>query len=79
MFVSTEAPEDFNEYHFEIGRFFSSPAATVDWIAHLHGKHWFDAKDFCFMMKRFREATGSSGALASYAYDDEELLGITGE
>jgi hypothetical protein len=63
LFVSTEAPEDLNEYHFEIERFFRSPQATIDWLAHLHEKEWFDANDFCAMMRRFREATGSYGGL----------------
>jgi len=64
LFVSTEAPEDFNEYHFEIVNFFKTPAATVDWLAHLHEKSWFDPDDFCQMMHRFREATNSFGALS---------------
>jgi hypothetical protein len=63
MFVSTEAPEDFDEYHFKIARFFASPAATVDWLAHLSEKSWFDAQDFACMMRRFRSATDSYFAL----------------
>ena len=63
LFVSTKAPEDFNEYHFEITSFFASPAASVDWLAHLSGKAWFDAADFCAMMRRFRKATDSYGAI----------------
>ena len=59
MFVSTEAPEDDAEYHFEIARFFASPAATVAWLAHLSEKGWFDAEDFVRMMRRFRAATNS--------------------
>jgi hypothetical protein len=57
MFVSTEAPEDDAEYHFKIERFFASPAATVDWLAHLSEKRWFDAEDFVGMMRRFRAST----------------------
>jgi hypothetical protein len=52
LFVSTEAPEDLGEYHFEIADFFKSPAATVDWLAHLSEKEWFEAKDFLAMMHR---------------------------
>jgi hypothetical protein len=63
LFVSTQADEDFNEYHFEIVEFFSSPASTVDWLAHLSEKGWFDAADFCAMIHRFREATDSFGGL----------------
>jgi hypothetical protein len=61
LFVSTEAPVDFNEYHFPIADFFRSPASTIDWLAHLRGKDWFNANDFCEMMKRFRKATDSYG------------------
>jgi hypothetical protein len=64
LFVSSEAPEDFNEYHFEIADFFKSPASTIDWLAHLHEKSWFDPSDFCQMIHRFREATISFGALS---------------
>jgi hypothetical protein len=63
LFVSTQAPENWNDYHFEIADFFKSPIATIDWLAHLHEKGWFDADDFCAMMERFREATDSYGAL----------------
>jgi hypothetical protein len=63
LFVSTEAPEDVNEYHLEIERFFRSPSSTVDWLAHLSQKHWFDPNDFLAMMHRFREATNSYFAL----------------
>lgn len=64
LFVSTDAPEDFNEYHFEIADFFKSPGATIDWLAHLHEKPWFDANDFCAMLHRFRKETDSFGALS---------------
>ena len=64
LFVSTKAPEDFNEYHFKIRDFFKSPSATVDWIAHLSEKSWFDPADFCAMIHRFRIATDSFGALS---------------
>jgi hypothetical protein len=63
MFVSLEAPEKPTDYHFEIKDFFKSPASTIDWLAHLNEKAWFDANDFCDMMHRFREATDSYGAL----------------
>jgi hypothetical protein len=64
MFVSTDAPEDVNEYHFPIAYFFQSPSATIDWLAHLNEKSWFDPKSFCDMIDRFREATDSYGALS---------------
>lgn len=46
-------------YPFEIVRFFNRPSGTVDWLAHLHRKVWFDAKEFTAMMHRFRKATSS--------------------
>lgn len=39
--------------------FFRSPAATVDWLAHMHEKAWMDWVDFMDMMYRFRHATNS--------------------
>ena len=63
LFVSTEAPEKGDEYHFPIADFFKSPSATVDWIAHLSEKHWFNPEDFCTMMHRFRKETDSFGGL----------------
>jgi hypothetical protein len=64
VFVSLDAPENVgSDYTFEIDDFFKSPSSTVDWLAHLHEKAWFDANDFCAMLSRFREATGSYGCL----------------
>jgi hypothetical protein len=63
MFVSTEAPEDVTEYHFEIEDFFKNPSSVVDWLAHLSEKEWFDAEDFLSMMHRFRQATESYFAM----------------
>jgi hypothetical protein len=59
VFVSADVPEHLTDYTFEIADFFKSPSSTVDWLAHLHEKAWFDANDFCAMLARFREATGS--------------------
>jgi hypothetical protein len=50
LFVSTEAPELFNDYHFEIDDFLRSPQSTIDWLAHLYEKDWFNPQDFCAMM-----------------------------
>jgi hypothetical protein len=63
IFVSLEAPEKISDYHFEIEQFLKSPSATIDWLAHLSEKPWFDANDFMEMVHRFREATDSYGAL----------------
>ena len=42
-------------------RFFKSPAATVDWLAHLAEKGWIEDNAYAFfeMMENFRTATGS--------------------
>jgi hypothetical protein len=63
LFVSTEADEDWNEYHFPIAGFFATPASTTEWLAHLSEKRWFDPKDFFEMIHRFRKATDSYFAL----------------
>jgi hypothetical protein len=46
-------------YYVELRLFFHSPAATVDWLAHLAEKDWVDWRLFMDMMTRFREATES--------------------
>jgi len=63
FFLSTKVPDGGADYSIEIDRFFSSPASTVDWLAHLSEKDWFDANDFCRMLRRFRQATQSFGSL----------------
>jgi hypothetical protein len=63
LFVSLEAPEKLTDYHFEIADFFKSPASTIDWLAHLSEKEWFDPHDFLAMIHRFRKATDSYGGL----------------
>jgi hypothetical protein len=63
LFVSTESPEDIDEYHFEIDRFFRSTSSMLDWMGHLAEKPWFDGTDFCRMLKRFRNAAGIRGHL----------------
>lgn len=49
-------------YSIPIDRFFSSPSATVDWMAHLQEKNWMNCADFMQMIQRFRRATGSFGS-----------------
>ena len=48
-------------YYISFTRFFRSPAATVDWLAHLSEKNWFKPADFLKMLHRFRAATESFG------------------
>lgn len=48
-----------DSYPVELARFFETPAATVDWIAHLSEKSWMNQKIFADMMVRFRAATDS--------------------
>lgn len=54
-----KVPQLGNEYRFSIEGFFRAPASTVDWLAHLSEKSWFNATEFCDMMERFRRATDS--------------------
>ena len=54
---------DSEAYVIELDRFFSKPAATVDWLAHMHEKTWINWKDFMDMMTRFRKASESFHAL----------------
>jgi hypothetical protein len=61
MFLATSAPEFASDYSVEIDRFFDSPSSTVDWLAHLHEKAWFQADDFFDMLDRFRTSTDSFG------------------
>jgi hypothetical protein len=46
-------------YFIPISDFFSRPAATVDWLAHMHEKSWMDWRNFMEMMYRLRKATDS--------------------
>ena len=50
-------------YYVMLDRIFSSPASTVDWLAHLNEKPWVDWPAFMKMMDRFRSATGSFNQL----------------
>jgi hypothetical protein len=54
--ICTDETED---YYIKLADFFSSPPATVDWLAHVNEKTWVDWSDFMAMMDRFREATDS--------------------
>lgn len=51
------------DYPIEIYRFFRSKSETVDWLAHLSEKAWFDANAFCRMMHRYRAAIGAFGKI----------------
>lgn len=50
-------------YYIEVANFFGHPAASVDWLAHIHEKGWVNWNDFMDMMVRFRQATDSFNAL----------------
>ena len=52
---------DSERYYIEFKRLFRSPAATVDWLAHMHEKNWMDWDSFMDMLTRFRQATESFG------------------
>lgn len=47
---------DSETYFVMIKDFFATPAATVDWLAHLGEKTWMDWHDFNAMMCRLRDA-----------------------
>jgi hypothetical protein len=54
---------DAESYYIKVADLFASPAATVDWLAHMQEKTWMNWPNFMTMMDRFREATDSYGAL----------------
>ena len=56
---ASQCVADEEKYYVEFERFFSSPASTVDWMAHLQEKRWFDTGSWFQMMRRFRAATKS--------------------
>jgi len=58
-FYCDKCSVEYGDYPIEILDFFKKPAATVDWLAHLHGKVWINWNNFMEMMFRFREATHS--------------------
>jgi hypothetical protein len=62
IFVSADEVDQ-GGYEIEIDRFFDSPASTVDWLAHMREKDWFDANEFCDMLHRFRAVTDSYGVI----------------
>ncbi len=51
--------DNLDRYYVELDRFFKRAASSVDWLAHLQGKHWMDWNNFMDMMVRFRAATQS--------------------
>jgi hypothetical protein len=50
---------DTEDYYIKFDSIFSSPASTVDWLAHMHEKSWMNWPNFMDMVDRFREATQS--------------------
>lgn len=52
QFICTDCPD--GEYNFSTLTFFESPRATVNWLAHLHEKRWFDPSKFFDFMQRLR-------------------------
>lgn len=41
-------------YQVETKTLFSSPESTIDWLAHLYSKRWFDAEKFFSFIYKFR-------------------------
>ena len=58
-----DCTSDNDAYYIDFKRFFHSPDATVDWLAHMNEKNWMNWQDFMAMMHRFRESTKSYGQL----------------
>jgi len=54
-----ECTSNEEKYYIPISDFFSSPSATIDWLAHLQEKPWVDWNNFMKMMDRFRTSTES--------------------
>ena len=54
---------EFESVYVPFGDFFKNPSATVDWLAHLGEKTWFEGDDWFAMMGRFRKATDSYNSL----------------
>ena len=48
-------------YVVAVNRFFSSPGGTVDWIAHLSEKRWFNAGEFVKFIHWVRGAASGEG------------------
>jgi hypothetical protein len=53
-FVAKAAPEGPRDYNVQVSRLVASPAALVDWMAHLNEKAWFQPKKFFEFFTAFR-------------------------
>jgi hypothetical protein len=62
-FTCVGAPQEGGEYNVPVAEIMKSPAALVDWIAHLNEKTWFDAKKFADFFTRFRKQNNLFGSL----------------
>ena len=59
QFICGSCPDEF--YDIQASRFFKSPEATVDWMAHLHEKRWFSPVKFFEFMDSMRTNGGFYG------------------
>ncbi len=41
-------------YDIKVSKFFQSPTETINWLAHIAEKSWFDGNEFCDFMWRLR-------------------------
>ncbi|MBN2208031.1 MAG: hypothetical protein JW759_01870 [Candidatus Coatesbacteria bacterium] len=62
-FVSIDAPEARAEYNVRVGDLVGSPAALVDWLAHLREKTWFKPDLFFAFFTRFRKENELYGCM----------------
>ena len=61
LFVCKDAPDLPGDYCIKVADIFKSPAAFVDWIAHLNEKTWFDPNKFADFFTRLRKANNLYG------------------
>lgn len=59
QFVCKDCPDGF--YDIPASRFFHSAGSTIDWLAHLIEKRWFDPPKFFEFMDRLRANGGFYG------------------
>ena len=65
QFVSVNAPEELGDYNVAVTRLIRSPAALVDWLAHLDEKTWFKPDLFFTFFTRLRKENKLYGHVPS--------------
>ncbi len=57
-FVTIEEANSISDYGFPCKRIFSSPEASISWVAHLTTKPWFNPEKFAKFMHDFAHKNG---------------------